>query len=131
MSYSDFTLQAVVKAFQLVLNERTALFAQVPELALSEHFSMTLKDNVPLALAINTEKARSELIIAVVLVELRKRLNYQISLFSGPAPLSSCLSVHRPLLLLKRKMKISKEESGSVSPQCWLHASFMPRKVKT
>jgi len=36
-----------------------------------------------LALAISTEKARSELIIAPVLVELRKLLNYKISLFSG------------------------------------------------
>ena len=72
-----------LKHFQLVLNERTDLFAQVPELAMSDYLSMTLKENVPLALAINTEKARSELIIAVVLVELRKRLNYHISLFSG------------------------------------------------
>jgi hypothetical protein len=83
MSYSDFTLQKIVKDFQLVLHERIDLFAQVPESALSDYFAMTLKENVPLALAINTEKARSELIIAVVLVELRKMLNYQISLFSG------------------------------------------------
>ena len=83
MSYSDFTLQAVVKELQLVLNERTNLFAQIPESVLSDYMAMTLKENVPLALAINTEKARSELIIAVILVELRKMLNYHISLFSG------------------------------------------------
>jgi uncharacterized membrane protein len=83
MAYSDFTLPKVVKEFQLVLNERSDLFAQVAEVTLSDYLSMTLKENVPLALAINTEKARSELIIAVVLVELRKILNYQISLFSG------------------------------------------------
>jgi len=83
MSYSDFTLQTIVKEFQLVLNERTDLFAQVAEIGISDYLSLTLKENVPLALAINTEKARSELIIAVVLVELRKMLNYQISLFSG------------------------------------------------
>jgi hypothetical protein len=34
-------------------------------------------------LAIHTEKARSELIIAPILVELRKILRHQISLFSG------------------------------------------------
>ena len=83
MSYSDFTLQTVVKELQLVLNERTDLFAQVPEGTISDHLATTLKENVPLALAINTEKARSELIIAVLLVELRKMCNYQISLFSG------------------------------------------------
>jgi hypothetical protein len=36
-----------------------------------------------LALNINTEKARSELIIAPLLVELRRLLNREISLFSG------------------------------------------------
>jgi len=38
---------------------------------------------VPLAIAINTEKARSELIIANFLVELRKLFDHQVSLFSG------------------------------------------------
>jgi hypothetical protein len=83
MSYSDFTLQTVVKELQLVLNERTNLFAQIPESVLSDYLTMTLKENIPLALAINTEKARSELIISAILVELRKMLNYHISLFSG------------------------------------------------
>ncbi|MEG4446049.1 hypothetical protein QUB47_29725 [Microcoleus sp. AT9_B5] len=36
-----------------------------------------------MALAINTEKARSELIVAPILVELRKQFKYQISFFSG------------------------------------------------
>lgn len=44
---------------------------------------MILAEYVPLARAINTEKARSELMIANILVEARKRLNHQISLFSG------------------------------------------------
>ncbi len=39
--------------------------------------------NVPLALAISTEKARSELIVSNVLLELRKYLNDEVSLFSG------------------------------------------------
>ncbi|MGE3538310.1 MAG: hypothetical protein AB7N91_12870 [Candidatus Tectimicrobiota bacterium] len=69
MSHSDFTIQTVVKELQVVLNERTNLFAQAPESPISEHLAITLKDNVPLALAINTEKARSELIITALLVE--------------------------------------------------------------
>ncbi len=36
-----------------------------------------------LAEAINTEKARSELIVAEVLVELREQFDRRISLFSG------------------------------------------------
>ncbi|WP_413163784.1 hypothetical protein ACL6C3_30155 [Capilliphycus salinus ALCB114379] len=43
----------------------------------------TLEYNIPLALASNSEKARSEMIIAPLLIELRKQLNSQISLFSG------------------------------------------------
>ncbi len=42
-----------------------------------------LAENVPLALAIGTKKARSELIIVNVLIEIRKKLKHQISLFSG------------------------------------------------
>ncbi len=38
---------------------------------------------MPLARAINTEKARSELIIATILVEVRKIMKHKISLFSG------------------------------------------------
>lgn len=83
MFYSDFTLQTVVKELHVVLNERTNLFAHTPESLISEHLAITLKDNVPLALAINTEKSRSELIIAAILVELRKRPDYHIGLFSG------------------------------------------------
>ena len=39
--------------------------------------------NLPLALAINTEKARPEMIIAPILVEIKKQLPTQMSLFSG------------------------------------------------
>ncbi|NEU72766.1 hypothetical protein PI95_009350 [Hassallia byssoidea VB512170] len=34
-------------------------------------------------MAINTEKARSEMIITPILLEVRRKANYQISLFSG------------------------------------------------
>ena len=42
-----------------------------------------MRENVPLALASNTGKSRSEMIIAPILIALRKYLNNQISLFSG------------------------------------------------
>jgi hypothetical protein len=83
MAYRDFTLQKIIKELQLVIHERVHLFAHLAEIEISDYLSTTLKENVPLALAINTEKARSELIISSILVELRKMLNYQISLFSG------------------------------------------------
>jgi hypothetical protein len=42
-----------------------------------------LAENVPLAVAISTEKARSELIIAPVLLEVRRQVQRRVSLFSG------------------------------------------------
>jgi len=84
MSYSEFTtLTMVKKKFDLILDETHNLFATVPEVKISEILATILAENVPLALAISTEKARSELIIAPILVELRKLLHHQISLFSG------------------------------------------------
>jgi hypothetical protein len=49
----------------------------------AEAFTSYLNYSVPLTLAINTDKARSELIIAPTLVELKRCLNDQVSLFSG------------------------------------------------
>jgi len=42
-----------------------------------------MKYNVPLAMAIGTEKARSEMIIANILIEIKKIMDEKISLFSG------------------------------------------------
>ncbi len=83
MSYRDFTLGAVAKQFQLTIDETTDLFATIQEIPVSDSLRAILDENVPLALAISTEKARSELIISPMLVDLRKIVNHQISLFSG------------------------------------------------
>ena len=83
MAYSDFSLSELKKLFSLTINETIDLFAAVPPVECSEHLDFTLKENIPLATAINTEKARSEMIIAPILIEVRRRLNYQVSLFSG------------------------------------------------
>jgi hypothetical protein len=84
MSYSEFTtLDKVQKVFNLSITEDRDLFADVKGLILSDYLRQTLKEYLPLATAINTEKARSEFLIAPVLAELRRQANYQISLFSG------------------------------------------------
>ncbi|MCE7983361.1 MAG: hypothetical protein DYG89_19480 [Caldilinea sp. CFX5] len=83
MAYSDFTVQEVVRRFQLTLDEAHDLFSPVVDLQPSALLQETLAENVPLALAIQTEKARSELIIAPILVEVRRQLDRTISLFSG------------------------------------------------
>ncbi len=83
MAYSNFTLRQVEKDFHLTIEEKVDLFAHVNAIAPSNELKLILAENIPLALAINTEKARSEFLIAPTLLELRRRSNIPISLFSG------------------------------------------------
>lgn len=83
MSYSEFTLSQLKKTFNLVINEETDLFPKVKDAEISDFLTETLKENISLAIAIDTEKARSEMIVTPVLIELRKIFDHQISLFSG------------------------------------------------
>ncbi|SDY13145.1 hypothetical protein SAMN05421644_13214 [Allochromatium warmingii] len=83
MSYRDFDLRTVKQQLGVHIRERQGVFAAVPAVAIRPAFAELLAETVPLARGINTEKARSELIIAPMLVELRKQLQHRISLFSG------------------------------------------------
>jgi hypothetical protein len=83
MAYSDFTLNQLKQNFNLRVEEQTDLFSGIPECLPSELLQAILRENTPLALAIHTEKARSELIISPILVEVRRLLERQVSLFSG------------------------------------------------
>ena len=83
MAYSDFKLSEIIQKFELTLNEVSGLFADVPEEEPSNLLTTILKENVDLAVSINTEKARSEMIISPILLEVRRKLNNEISLFSG------------------------------------------------
>lgn len=83
MSYSDFSLNSARKAFDLTIADKINIFADVPELECPTSLAEILEENIPLALASNTEKSRSEMIIAPILIAVRKYLNNQISLFSG------------------------------------------------
>ena len=59
------------------------LFSGVPAVPLREDFASTIADGATVALAINTEKAKSEFIIAPILLELRRLLGGAFALFSG------------------------------------------------
>ena len=83
MSYSDFSLSSVKKAFQLNLIEKADLFADCAELQPSLLLRETLKENLSLALASNTEKSRSEMLIAPILIDLRRQYSNHIGIFSG------------------------------------------------
>ena len=83
MAYSNFTLQTVREAFDLEEVDIAGLFSDSEPMPPSALLTAVLARNIPLATAIATEKAKSEMIVADVLVELREQLNLSISLFSG------------------------------------------------
>ncbi|HIE00968.1 MAG TPA: hypothetical protein EYP59_11890 [Thiotrichaceae bacterium] len=81
MAYSDFDLKKVKSEFSLKIVETEDLFSSVKDVEISDFLAEILKNNVPIALAIGTEKASSELIIINMFLEIKKQLN--ISFFSG------------------------------------------------
>ena len=83
MAYSNWTLETVKKAFHLEEVNTAGIFSDVEPVAPSAHLTTALDRNVPLAFAIGTEKAKSELIVSAVLVELWEHFNRDISFFSG------------------------------------------------
>ena len=76
-------MPAARTAFQLEEEDIAGLFSNIDPVTPSELLTSVLALKVPLATAIATEKAKSELIVADVLVELREQLDHRISLFSG------------------------------------------------
>ncbi|MEM7537001.1 MAG: hypothetical protein AAF639_32805 [Chloroflexota bacterium] len=84
MAYSDFkTFKHVTDKFPVTISSDYSLFVNIPEIEPSAQLQDFLEDNIPLALNINTEKARSELMVMPVLLEVRKQFQRKISLFSG------------------------------------------------
>lgn len=83
MAYSDFSLPGLINQFQLTIVEDGELFAEIEPATVPQSLTEMLSESAPLALAINTEKARSEMIIAPILIALRKLARHRISLFSG------------------------------------------------
>jgi len=71
VAYADFTLSGLTRQFKLTRDATTRLFTNVLPVKLRESFVAQLRETVPLALAISTEKARSEFIIAPVLLVIQ------------------------------------------------------------
>lgn len=83
MAYSNFSLSKVKSDFGLSTDETQDLFAAIAPLQPSDLLTAVLKEQLPLASAINTEKARSELVVMPVLIEVRRQLRNQVAIFSG------------------------------------------------
>ncbi|QJW95947.1 hypothetical protein [Frigoriglobus tundricola] len=83
MAFGDFQYPAVVQQFGLTWHTASDLFAGVQGVAPSPHVQQTTAVVSQLATIVNTEKARSEWMIAPILGDLWARYRGQISLFSG------------------------------------------------
>ncbi len=83
MSYSDFTVGKVKQAFGIETIEDSTFFPQIVPVIPSSTLVEVLEETLPLAVALASEKAKSELVISPILVEVRKYLKRKVSLFSG------------------------------------------------
>ena len=83
MAYSEFTLESAQKTFQLETVQSIGIFSEIEPVVPSAYLTTGLARKASLATAIGTEKARSEMIVADVLVELIEHFDRRISLFSG------------------------------------------------
>lgn len=84
MPYSQFTtLNQAIAAFDLRLQNKSGLFATTTPIPPSEWLTDTLDRYLELATNIGTEKAKSELIVTPVLLEIYGLFAERISYFSG------------------------------------------------
>jgi len=83
MSYKDFTLEQIAQTFAVSIQGNADTFPNPPLVQLTPSFTAYLAYSASLALSINTEKARSEMMIAPILIELKRISQDRISLFSG------------------------------------------------
>jgi hypothetical protein len=84
LAYSDFTLKRVKEEFGLLLVEGVPFLPEIPPATLTNPYLQdVLQESLSLAIAMGSEKARSELLISPILFELRRILDRKISFFSG------------------------------------------------
>jgi hypothetical protein len=84
MSYREFTLRQVKSDFGLTLIEGQRFLPEITSVSpTNPYLKDFLTETLPLAISMGSEKARSELLVSPVLVELRRILDRKISFFSG------------------------------------------------
>lgn len=83
MPYSKFTLSKAVEDFHLSIVEGGRFLPEITPVTPTPLLQAILKETLPWAIAVSTEKARSEGIINPVLLEVKRQLKGQISVFSG------------------------------------------------
>jgi hypothetical protein len=70
MTFSDFTsLSQIEEQLHVQIMSSEPLFANVAHAIVPAHYAVTREEDMNVALLMNTEKARSEFIIAPLLIE--------------------------------------------------------------
>jgi hypothetical protein len=85
MAYSDFELKTAVDTFSLVVERNLDLFRAIEPVEPSPILSGLLDEFTPIALGIDTEKARSVFLIAPILVEVKRRSAPPLNVLPGVA----------------------------------------------
>jgi hypothetical protein len=83
MAYSDFSLRKVKQDFGLSTVEDGRFLPEVEPISPSPVLAGLLEETCPWAIAVGTEKAKSEMIVAPTLLEVKRLLERKISVFSG------------------------------------------------
>jgi hypothetical protein len=83
MPYSKFTLSRAVEDFDLTVREESNLFADIEPISPTSLLREILVENVPWAIAVGSEKARSEGIINPVLLEVKRQLGVWLRIRLG------------------------------------------------
>lgn len=83
MAYSDFTVRRIKQEFGIQTQEGGRFLPPTADVAPSQMLQSILENYVPWAIAVGSEKAKSEMIVAPVLLELKQILHSPVSVFSG------------------------------------------------
>jgi hypothetical protein len=83
MAFADFNLEMAVGCLDLTLSSRVDLFAGVVPLEIPPILQTVMERWAPQAMEVNTEKARSELIIAPILMEAAHLTGGRLGVYSG------------------------------------------------
>lgn len=82
MAYNNFSLQSAIDQFELNLLD-SRFCEPLSSVSPSTEFTAIFEQYLPLAQRAKSEKAKSELLVSPILVEVRRSVNNQIELFSG------------------------------------------------
>jgi hypothetical protein len=82
MAYSDFTFEAAMQKFDLQ-QKALSLFSQSEAGTISDWLQRSLIYGKKLALSSGNEKARSEFIIAPIMIEIEQLFGNQFAIYSG------------------------------------------------